>query len=83
MPAVQCMCTGNAIITFFTPFDPVPCDKKCRSEHQTLFLVFGGGVWGGDYFVDGWGCSLTPRPSCMCEKECSGVERFFLSHGAG
>ena len=46
MPAVRCMCTGNAIITFFTPFDPAPCDKKCRSEHQILFPLFGGGVWG-------------------------------------
>ena len=40
MPAVRCTCTGNAI---FTPFDPAPCDKKCRSEHQTLFLLFGKG----------------------------------------
>ena len=32
MPAVQCMCTGNAIITYFTPFDPALCDKKCHSE---------------------------------------------------
>ena len=48
MPAVRCTCTGNAIITFFTPFDPAPCDKKCRSEHQTLFPLFGGGVWGRD-----------------------------------
>ena len=43
MPAVRCTCTGNAIITFFTPFDPAPCDKKCRSEHQTLFPLFGEG----------------------------------------
>ena len=34
---------GNAIITFFTPFDPAPCDKKSRSEHQTLFPLFGEG----------------------------------------
>ena len=26
------------------PFDAAPCDKKCRSEHQTLFPVFGGGI---------------------------------------
>ena len=49
MPAVQCTCMGNAIITFFIPFDPAPCDKKCCSEHQTLFLLFEGGVWGRDY----------------------------------
>ena len=24
---------------------PAPCDKKCHSEHQTLFPLFGGGVW--------------------------------------
>ena len=29
-------------------FDPAPCDKKCRSERQTLFLLFGGGVWERD-----------------------------------
>ena len=34
---------GNAIITFFMPFDPAPCDKKSRSEHQTLFPLFGEG----------------------------------------
>ena len=51
MAAVRCTCTGNAIITFFTPFDPAPCDKKCRSEHQTLFPLFGGGVWGRDYIL--------------------------------
>ena len=49
MPAVQCTCMGNAIITSFTPFHPAPCDKKCRSEHQTLFPLFRGGVWGRDY----------------------------------
>ena len=44
-----CMqCMGNAIIAFFTPFDPAPDDKKCRSEHQTLFPLFGG-VWARDY----------------------------------
>ena len=46
MPAVRCTCTGNAIITFFMPFNPAPCDKKFHSEHQTLFPLFGGGVWG-------------------------------------
>ena len=35
---------GNAMITFFTPFDPTPCDKKSRSEHQTFFLLFGEGL---------------------------------------
>ena len=48
MPAVRCTCIGNVIITFFMPFDPAPCDKKCRSEHQTLFPLFRGGVWGRD-----------------------------------
>ena len=38
-----CNAWGNAIITFFTPFDPAPCDKKSRSEHQTLFPLFGEG----------------------------------------
>ena len=51
MPVVRCMCTGNAIITSFTPFNPTPCDKKCPSEHQTLFPLSGGGVWGRDYAV--------------------------------
>ena len=36
-------CIGNAIITFFTLFDFAPCDKKSRSEYQTLFLLFGEG----------------------------------------
>ena len=49
MPAVRCTCMGNAIIIFFTPFDPAPYDKKCRSEHQTLFPLFRGEVWGPDY----------------------------------
>ena len=38
-----CNAWGNAIITFFTPFDLAPCDKKSRSEHQTLFPLFGEG----------------------------------------
>ena len=38
-----CNAWGNAIITFFTPFDPAPCDKKSRSVHQTLFPLFGEG----------------------------------------
>ena len=33
-----CNAWGNAIITFFTPFD-----KKSSSEHQTLFPIFGEG----------------------------------------
>ena len=39
---------GNAIITFFMPFDPTPYDKKSHSEHQTLFPLFGR-VWSRDY----------------------------------
>ena len=35
---------GNAMITSFTPFDPTLCDKKSRSEHQTLFPLFGEGL---------------------------------------
>jgi len=31
----------NAIMTFFTKYGPTPCDKNCRSEHQTLFPLFG------------------------------------------
>ena len=30
--------------TFFMLFDPTPCDKKSRSEHQTLFPLFGEGL---------------------------------------
>ena len=61
MPAVRCTCTENAIITFFTPFDPTPYNKKCRSKHQTLFSLFKGGVWGRDYsrFV---ACALVSFP---------------------
>ena len=29
--------------------DPALCDKKSCSEHQTLFPLFGGGVWARDY----------------------------------
>ena len=43
--------------------DPAPCDKKCCSEHQTFFLLFGGGVWVRDYILRQFlapfsGCSL-------------------------
>ena len=38
----------NAIITFLTLYSPAPCAKKCRSEHQTLFPLFGR-VWERDY----------------------------------
>ena len=27
----------------FTLLDPTSCDKKSRSEHQTLFSLFGSG----------------------------------------
>jgi len=40
-----CNAWRNAIITFFMPFNPTPCDKKSRSEHQTLFLARVGRVW--------------------------------------
>ena len=38
---------GNAIITFITPFDPAPCDKKCTvcvrpvsfPEHMILYAA--------------------------------------------
>ena len=30
---------GNAMITFFMPFDPAPCDKKSRSERFQEGLV--------------------------------------------
>ena len=43
-----CNAWRNAIIKFFTPFDPAPCDKK-SSEHQTLFLARAGRVWARDY----------------------------------
>ena len=36
MPAVQYTCTGNAIITFFTPFDPAPCDKKPQNTRPSF-----------------------------------------------
>ena len=32
---MQCM--GNAIITFFMPFDPAPCDKKSRQNTRPAF----------------------------------------------
>ena len=31
-------------MTFFTKYGPAPCDKNCRSEHQTLFPLFGEGL---------------------------------------
>ena len=31
-------------MTFFTKYGPAPCDKKCCSDHQTLFLHFGEGL---------------------------------------
>jgi len=31
-------------MTFFTKYGPAPCDKNCRSEHQTLFPRFGEGL---------------------------------------
>ena len=34
----------QTIITFFTKYGPAPCDKKCCSEHQTLFH-FSRMVW--------------------------------------
>jgi len=43
-----CNAWRNAIITFFTPFNPTPCDKKSRSKHQTLFLACVGRVWAQD-----------------------------------
>ena len=44
-----CLQCKSAIVTFFTPFNPTPCDKKCRSEHQTLFPLYRRGVWACDY----------------------------------
>ena len=44
---MQCTCTGNPIITLLTPFNPALCDKKSRSEHQTLFPLFGR-IWAWD-----------------------------------
>jgi len=26
-------------MAFFTMYGPAPCDKKCCSEHQTLFCL--------------------------------------------
>ena len=34
-------------MTFFTKYGPAPCDKNCRSEHQTLFPLFGEGLGTG------------------------------------
>ena len=31
-------------MTFFTKYGPAHCDKNCRSEHQTLFPLFGEGL---------------------------------------
>ena len=34
----------NTIMTFFTKYSSTPCDKKCCSEHPTLFPLFGEGL---------------------------------------
>ena len=40
---------NNYILTLF---NPAPCDKKWRSEHQTLFSLFGGGGLGTRLGID-------------------------------
>ena len=37
MPAVQCMCTGNAIITFFTPFNPTHVTRNVAQNTRPSF----------------------------------------------
>ena len=34
----------NTIMTLLTKYGPASCDKKCHSEHQTLFPLFGEGL---------------------------------------
>jgi len=49
-------------MTFFTKYNPAPCDKKCRSEHQTLFPLFRGGS--GNETSDrqlAWGLGTRPE----------------------
>ena len=54
-----CMqCMGNVRITFFTPFDPTPCNKKSCSEHQTLHFSGGSGHETSDK-------STRPSPSIL------------------
>ena len=40
-------------MTFFTKYDPAPCDKKCHSKHQTLFPLFEEGL-GTRLVTDSW-----------------------------
>jgi len=48
--ASETLSTGvkNAIMIFFMTYGHVPCDKKCHSEHQTLFRL-SERVWEQDY----------------------------------
>ena len=56
---MQCM--GECSNYIFTPFDPAPCDKKSRSEHQTLFPLFGEGS-GHETSIDLLSTTRIPPP---------------------
>ena len=43
MPAVRCTCTGNAIITFFMPFDPAPWTRNVAQNTRPFFRFSGEG----------------------------------------
>ena len=64
MPAVRCTCMGNAIITFFTPFNPAPCDRNVAQNTRPSFRFLGEGsgdetrMQGG-----GWGCFIMSVPT--------------------
>jgi len=41
-------------MTFFTKYGSTSYDKKCCSEHQTLFPLFGGGSGNETTIYIGW-----------------------------
>jgi len=64
----------NAIMTFFTKYSTAPCDRKCRSEHQTLFLFFGEGLGTklSSHVAWEWGWALHYFPFAFsCENICT------------
>ena len=59
-------------MTSFTPFDPAPCDKKSRSEHQTLFLARAGKVWARDYAATSMYSTMQFTRQNRFTRSCSG-----------
>ena len=53
----------NAMITFFISFSPAPCDKKSRSEYQTLIPLFREGSGDETSYIQG---ALEIRPFSTC-----------------